>query len=227
MDQRNAPRPSQERPRSLADVAFDAIEEMIITRRLVPGAMVSENELAAELSMGRTPVREALAQLEWIGFVAVHPRRGVQVSNVDVIRHLELLEVRLPLETSMVRHAVERATPKDIETLQSITHELTEAAAERNRDHYFLAKRSLHDAEVRAAYNHVLSLTMANLHAQSRRFWFTYEPTESFPEAAACHSAIVGHIASRNAEAAVAAVADLFGLLERLTKCVLDRRPIS
>jgi DNA-binding GntR family transcriptional regulator len=114
-----------------------------------------------------------------------------------------------------------------IETLQSITCELTEAAAERNRDRYFLAKRSLHDAEVRAAYNHVLSLTMANLHAQSRRFWFTYEPTESFPEAAACHSAIVGHIASRNAEAAVAAVADLFGLLERLTKRVLDRRPIS
>ena len=226
MDQRNAPRPSQERPRSLADVAFDAIEEMIITRRLAPGAMVSENELAAELSMGRTPVREALARLEWIGFVEVHPRRGVLVSSVDVIRHLELLEVRLPLETSIVRHAVERATPADSEELQALARELAEAAADRNRDRYFRVKRTLHETEVRAAYNHVLTQTMRNLHAQSRRFWFTYEPTESFSEASERHRAIVDHIVGRDAEAAVAAVESLFDFLERLTKRALDRRPI-
>ena len=59
-----------------------------MTRRLVPGAMLSEADIAAELSMGRTPVREALARLAWIGFVEVHPRRGVQVANADIIRHL-------------------------------------------------------------------------------------------------------------------------------------------
>src|SRR3954447_6600810 len=107
MDQRGALGLGQQQSRSLADAAFKVIEEMIVTRRLAPGAMVSESELAAELSMGRTPVREALARLEWIGFIEVHPRRGVQVPGVDVIRHLELLEVRHPLEASMVRHVVE------------------------------------------------------------------------------------------------------------------------
>src|SRR3954471_9814019 len=118
MDKQDKSPSGQPRFRSLGDVAFDAIEEMIVTRRLAPGAMLSESEIAAELSMGRTAVREALARLEWIGFVEVHPRRGVQVSTVDVIRHLELLEVRRPLEASMVRHVVERATPENLEDIQ-------------------------------------------------------------------------------------------------------------
>ena len=227
MAQHDAPRPGQQRFRSLGDVAFEAIKEMIVTRRLAPGAMLSESEIAAELSMGRTPVREALARLEWIGFVEVRPRRGVQVSSVDVMRHLELLEVRLPLETSIVRHAVARATSKDLEELQSLARELTEAGAKRDRDRYFRIKRALHEVEVRAAHNHVLTQTMRNLHAQSRRFWFTYEPTESFAEAAERHGAIVVHIAKRNADAAVVAVEDLFAFLQVMTKGALDRRPIT
>src|SRR5215218_5625332 len=130
MDQRGALGLGQQQSHSLADAAFETIEEMIVTRRLAPGAMVSESELAAELSMGRTPVREALARLERIGFVEVHPRRGVQVSNVDVIRHLVLLEVRRPLEASMVRHVVDRATPKDLEDIQRWRRALSEAATE-------------------------------------------------------------------------------------------------
>ncbi|MFT4065856.1 GntR family transcriptional regulator [Paraburkholderia sp.] len=47
----------------LADVAFVQIEEMIITRKLPPGSMISESQLAAEMDMGRTPVREALQRV--------------------------------------------------------------------------------------------------------------------------------------------------------------------
>ena len=45
---------------------------MIISRRLTPGAMVSEGEIGEELALGRTPVREALARLKAIGFVEAH-----------------------------------------------------------------------------------------------------------------------------------------------------------
>ena len=126
----------------------------------------------------------------------------------------------------MVRHVVERATPENLEDIQRWARALIEAAAERSRDSYFQVKRKLHEVEVRAAHNHVLSQTMSNLHAQSRRFWFTYEPTGSFLEAAEHHGAIVDRIVNRDAEAAVAAVESLFAFLERLTKRALDRRPI-
>src|SRR3712207_3165882 len=114
-------RMDQQYPQSLADAAYQAIEEMIVSRRLAPGAMISESQLAEELGIGRTPIREAIARLRQIDFVEVHPRRGVLVSGVDVIRHLELLEVRRPLEECVVRCAVERATPRDLDELDALS----------------------------------------------------------------------------------------------------------
>ena len=211
--------------KSLADVAYASIEEMIVARKLAPGTMISEVQIAGELKMGRTPIREAIARLKHIGFVEVHPRRGTLVSGVDVIRHLELLEVRRPLEECLMRLAVDRGTPAQLKELQAIARELTSAAAAGDRIKYFHAKRNLHAAEVGAANNEVLTRTMTALHAQSRRFWYTYEPTESFPAGAKHHSAIANLVAKRDADGAVRAVADLFEFLERLTRSALDRRP--
>lgn len=218
---------AQARRPLLAELAYARIEEMIVTRRLPPGAMISENQIGEELGMGRTPVREALGRLKLIGFVEVHPRRGVLVSGVDVIRHLELLEVRRPLEERVVRSAAGRATSDDLATIRSLAGELTEAAASGDRVEYFRVKRMLHGAEVRAASNTVMSATMEALHAQSRRFWYTYEPAGSFAEGARLHGAVARHLVARDAEGAVRAVGALFDFLERLTRAALDRRPIA
>jgi DNA-binding GntR family transcriptional regulator len=198
---------------------------MIVARGLSPGAMISESQVAKALKMGRTPIREAIARLKHIRFVEVHPRRGVLVSSVDVIRHLELLEVRRPLEECVVRHAVKRGTKEELNAVQAIARELTDAAKAGRRIRYFHAKRNLHEAEVNAANNEVLTRTMKALHAQSRRFWYTYEPTDSFPNGARLHGAIANQMVKRDAEAAVAAIANLFQFLERLTQSALDRRP--
>jgi DNA-binding GntR family transcriptional regulator len=65
---------------------------------------------------------------------------------------------------------------------------------------------------------------MHGLHAQSRRFWYTYEPTDSFVQGAKHHSAVARHVIQRDAEAAVKAVAALFTFLEHLTRDAVDRR---
>lgn len=216
----------QARPPSLAELAYTQIEEMIVTRRLAPGAMISENQLGEELGMGRTPVREALARLKLIGFVEVHPRRGVLVSGVDVIRHLELLEVRRPLEERIARSAAERATSEDLAAIGRHAADLAAAAARADRIGYFRAKRLLHQAEVQAAYNQVMTMTMGALHAQSRRFWYTYEPTDSFAEGARLHGEVAARLVARDGEGAVRGVAALFAFLDRLTRAALDRRPV-
>jgi DNA-binding GntR family transcriptional regulator len=216
-----------QRGRSLADHAYETIEELIVTRGLPPGAMISENQLGRELGMGRTPIREAIARLKHIGFVEVHPRRGVLVSGVDIIRHLELLEVRKPLEQCVLTCAVERATQTDLNELQSVAGTLLEAANAGDRIRYFRVKRSLHEVEVRSAYNEVLTRTMQALHAQSRRFWYTYEPTDSFPAGAKLHQSIAQAVVNRDAAAAVAGVVNLFAFLEQLTRAALDRRPLA
>jgi DNA-binding GntR family transcriptional regulator len=212
--------------RSLAEVAYDLIEQMIVSRRLAPGAMVSESEIASELSLGRTPIREAIGRLKAIGFVEVHPRRGVLVTPVDVIRHLELLEVRRPLDETVARCAIRRASDADLKELRSLAANLTAIAEGRNRDSYFAAKRRLHEAETQAAYNGTLAATMASLHAQSRRFWYSHEPSDRFAESARYHVEIVEGIATRDESRAVGAVARLFAFLDALTRQSLDRRPL-
>jgi DNA-binding GntR family transcriptional regulator len=215
-----------QRARSMAEHAYETIEEMIVTCALKPGGMISESHLCGELDMGRTPIREALARLRQIGFVEVHHRRGVLVSRVDVIRHLELLEVRRPLEEAVVRRAAERAKENDVSELRHAARDLETAAKRGDRVGYFRLKRRIHEIEVRAAYNPVLTETMTPLHAQSRRFWYTYEPTESFTHGARLHGAIARGIVQRDAETAAKAVDALFEFLERLTRAALERRPL-
>jgi DNA-binding GntR family transcriptional regulator len=214
----------QQRPQSLADRAFEEIEEMIVGGTLAPGTLISESELGQHLKMGRTPIREALARLKFLGFVDVHPRRGISVSGVDVIRHLQVLEVRLPLEQAIAIHAIDRATESDIAELKAVARRIVQAGNGGDRLNYFRVKRDLHRAQVDAAHNEVLAGTMRVLHAQARRFWWTYEPTESFPQAAKLHRAISDHVIARDKKKAVRAVHDLFEHLEGLTRQVIERR---
>ena len=209
---------------TLADQAYAAIEEMIVDRKLEPGQMISEGEIGATLGVGRTPIREAIARLKHVGFVEIHSRRGVQVSTIDPMKHLELLEVRLPLERDIVRHAVQRATDADLEDLAKVSASLIQAAKASDRRAYFRAKRSLHDVEVRSARNSILSKTMRSLHAQSRRFWQSYEPTSSFEKGARLHEKIAKAIIARNEATAQANVEKLFAFLESLTELVVKRR---
>jgi DNA-binding GntR family transcriptional regulator len=210
--------------KTLADQAYVAIEEMIVDRRLEPGQMISEGEIGAKLRVGRTPIREAIARLKSIGFVEIHNRRGVQVSVIDPIKHLELLEVRLPLELDVVRLAVKRASDTDLQELLATANSLVAAAKKGDRRAYFHAKRQLHDIEVRSARNSILSATMRTLHAQSRRFWQSYEPTSSFEKGASFHQKIAQAIIARNEAAAQNNVEKLFAFLESLTELVVRRR---
>lgn len=210
---------------SLADQAYAAIEERIVRRELAPGAMISENQLAEELRMGRTPIREALQRLKYIGFVEVHPGRGVMVSGVDVMTQLELLEVRRQLEQLVHRRAAERASPAEKTELKNLAREIVKSARAQARPRYFRANKDIHEATVRAAHNPVLTSSMHMIHAQSRRFWFAYvEQTNSFAEGARLHGSVIDAIVTGDGDLAVKRGEELMLFLERLTRSVLDMR---
>ena len=111
--------------------AYRAIEELIVTQRLRPGSMISENQLAEQLGCGRTPVREALQRLQFEGYVEIHPRRGVLVAPIDVVKQLELLEVRGPMEKLVVAARGRRAPPTEERAAMRALADEIRAAAER------------------------------------------------------------------------------------------------
>lgn len=83
-----------------ADRAHSHLRQQIMRGELAPGTMLSENDLAATLSMSRTPVRAALSRLQDEGWVTIYPKRGA------LVRELTETEVR---EFAAVRHALESA----------------------------------------------------------------------------------------------------------------------
>ncbi|PWW34378.1 MULTISPECIES: GntR family transcriptional regulator [Paenibacillus] len=77
---------------SLADTAYLLLRERMVSGELMPGTLLSENELAEEFQMSRTPVRHAIARLESEGYIVALKNRGVLVKEVSVIEFLDLNE---------------------------------------------------------------------------------------------------------------------------------------
>ena len=89
-----------EKTGSLTDQAYRELEELIVTMRLQPGAVLSETALSTRLGIGRTPIREALQSLAREGLIVILPRKGILVSEINPGKQLLVLEVRRELERS-------------------------------------------------------------------------------------------------------------------------------
>src|ERR1700686_501279 len=114
---------------TLTDRAYRELEEMIVTLRLSPGTVLSEQALAVRLKRGGTPIREALQRLARAGLVVIMPRRGIMVSEINLRLQLRLLEVRRELERLMGSLAAERASPDERREFAEVAEAMLVAAA--------------------------------------------------------------------------------------------------
>lgn len=96
---------------SLADRAFAAIQDQLIMLDIPPNTAIVEGELAAQLGVGRTPIREALKRLETERLVVSYPRRGTFSTAIDVADLGYISEIRATLEPLAARRAAEAASP--------------------------------------------------------------------------------------------------------------------
>jgi DNA-binding GntR family transcriptional regulator len=113
--------------------AYDSLKAMIVTGQLQPGARVLVEELAAKLNISRTPVREALNQLERDGLVSERPRQGYAVKEFDIVMFRESFEVRELLDGYATELATARLTPADKERLKGMIAECERLANLSNR----------------------------------------------------------------------------------------------
>ncbi|MCI2416327.1 GntR family transcriptional regulator [Saccharopolyspora sp. K220] len=104
------------------------LRQRIITLQLPPGHPLSENELAAELAVSRTPVRESLLLLAEEDLVRVFPKLGSFVARVDPQRIADAQFIREAVEVASLADAVTRRTDDDLTTLRRILDEQSEAA---------------------------------------------------------------------------------------------------
>ena len=100
------------------DYALRILKNNIISMELEPGAMVSENELAAQMGLSRTPVREALMDLAKARVVDVLPQRGSRIALIDYSLVEEARFAREVLEVAVLDPVCERITAADIAQLR-------------------------------------------------------------------------------------------------------------
>ncbi len=86
-----------------SEYALRVLKENIISLDLAPGSMVSENEIAAQLGISRTPVREALSELARVGIVEILPQKGSRIKLIDYSMVEESRFLRLVLEREVVK----------------------------------------------------------------------------------------------------------------------------
>lgn len=98
--------------------AYAYLREKILGGELRPGSWLKEQEIAAQLGISRTPVREALARLEMEGFVNRSPRRGAIVCQLELDEIDEIYEIRAALEHLVAKRACRRATEAEIDAME-------------------------------------------------------------------------------------------------------------
>jgi len=204
---------------SLTDRAYAELEEMIVTLKLAPGSGVSEAELSNHLGIGRTPIREALQRLARERLVAILPRRGIIVSDINVGRQLRLHEVRRELERLIARTAARRATSAQRARFRELAR-LFEKSARVNDDITFMrTDREFNLLCSSAAHNEFAAGAMSLMHGLSRRFWYIhYQEAADMPLTAKLHADIARAIAARDEKRAADASDKLLDNIEKFTR---------
>lgn len=126
---------------SMRQQAYQHIQRKILCGELPAGHVVSENTLAKEIGMSRTPVREAIRHLEQEGVLRQVPRYGTVVQQLSRRDVTELYELREALEPFAVAQAAGRVRPEDLRLLEKLCDEIKAIATEMQQ-----AKRVTPDA---------------------------------------------------------------------------------
>jgi DNA-binding GntR family transcriptional regulator len=188
---------------SLADRAYYAIREMIVSLELRPGSVVNERDLMERLELGRTPVREAVRRLAQEQLVEVYPRRGTFVTSVEIRDLASICDVRLALEARAARLAAERASDADREEIRRLIAELDgdlkTAPAEPDRRALMAVDERIHRIVYRATHNQFLAATLEEYYLLALRIWFlALEQPRELEQAVLEHRALLEAILARD-----------------------------
>lgn len=187
----------------LRDMVFESLRDAIINNTLKPGERLMEIQLAEEMGVSRTPIREAIRKLELEGFITIIPRKGAHVAEISLEDIHEVYEIRTALESLAARLAADRATPEQIEEMKKCLIRETESLESDSITDTVDADIGFHELIYQGACNERLLTTLANLREQIYRLRIA---SMSLPgrknRSSEEHGAIWGAISVGNSQAA-------------------------
>ena len=158
----------------LRDVVFENLRNAILEGRLKSGQRLMEVQLAEQLGVSRTPIREAIRKLELEGLVIMLPRKGAYVADMSFKDLIDVLEVRASLEGLAASLASERRRDEDIAGLERLAKEFEECIKNGDVDGVLRKDVEFHEYIFSLANNKKLSHLINSLWEQVHRFRVMY-----------------------------------------------------
>lgn len=189
-------------PKRMTDQVVHVIRERIVTGELAAGARIEIKQLAGELGVSQTPVREAILHLETLGLVTRQPYRGTVVAGIDVTQLEEITALRIDLEGRAALLGVPRLSSADLERMREVHDELAahEGDEQYAFEHFNRLNREFHGIIYAAADSPTLTRLIGTLQDGADRIRLHVDMTES--RAAEFHAQILDACVRRDSLAA-------------------------
>jgi DNA-binding GntR family transcriptional regulator len=155
----------------LADRAYVELRDQIVSLAIPPGAPINEEALGRQLGLGRTPLREAIKRLALENLVAVYPRRGTFVTEINITDLAHISDVRVQLEGHAAYRAAQRLTPAQRDELDALVEEI-ERRPSGDADALMALDARIHRFVYRCAGNPYLRETLERYLNLSLRIWY-------------------------------------------------------
>lgn len=198
----------EQQPRRLADQVYDQLLDAILKGEIAAGERLIQETLADELSVSRTPVREALLRLEREGILEPAPKRGFHVVEFTTSRALNVYEARQAVEGFAARLVAERASDDELEALRPVLEKVIVVDSfQGTTEENWVAHRAL----VSATHNDALVDLFDSLWERAMMLrirsdvWFA---TDERGELTHTHAEVFEAIAARDGEKAEAAMVE-------------------
>lgn len=176
------------------------LRQLIVEGAIAPGAKLNERELAEQLQVSRTPLREAIKMLAAEGLVELLPNRGAVAALLSAQDVADTFEVIAGLEEQSGALAAERIGEGELAEIRALHYEMLAAYTRRDLSTYYRLNAQIHDRINAAARNPVLTRTYRQVNArlQALRFRSNFDERK-WQRAVAEHDAMVERLAARDA----------------------------
>jgi GntR family transcriptional regulator, rspAB operon transcriptional repressor len=220
-------RPIQRRTlQSLATDVYTALREAIVSLALVPSEALSENDLARQLSVSRTPVREALKKLADEGLVEIYPQTGTFVARIDMEAVNEAQFIREAIEVAVIAKTAQVATDDDVKALNHLLEQQSDANARGDLEAFYASDEALHAAfsQICGFKNTWRTARAVKTHLDRVRRLSLPLP-QQIDGLIAQHAAVVTAVAEHDPAAAQRALRTHLREVLRLAPVVMERHP--
>lgn len=151
---------------------YDFLKDQIISGALSPGEKINEREIADQVHVSRTPVREALRNLEYEGYVTTFPKKGVFVKKYSPEELDVIHKMLIRLESLAIEMAVPNITEEDLNSLQKMNNQMRTLAAKKDYKTYFAINMDFHLFFPRLAGSTELFDAISQLRKRTFRFYY-------------------------------------------------------